>query len=120
MDKKEDMHEQEDMDKQEDMDEGGDVDEHQFSGIETLLHDSIYETAHRLAILPSRLHMHEVQYMLTNKVNGGGFADIYEGTLNDGRVIAMKVPRCFDGDQIRKVHAVSLIRISRQCPFLHL
>lgn len=88
----------------------------EFSGIETLLHDSIYETARRCTILPSRLHMHEVEAMSKSHVNGGAFADIYKGTLNDGQVIALKVPRCFGkAKEIRKVHAVSCVRISRQC-----
>lgn len=92
-----------------------------YPQIETLLHDSIYETARRLAILPSRLHIHEVQNMPKTLVSGGGFADIYKGTLNDGRVIAMKVPRFFGKpDEIRKVHAVSFIHISHQCLFLSL
>lgn len=92
-----------------------------YEGIEILLHDSIYETAQRCAILPSRLHMDEVQTMATVHVNGGGFADIYKGTLSDGRVIALKVPRCFGKpDEIRKVHAVSYARISCRRLFLPL
>lgn len=86
-------------------------DDHDYAGIETLLHDSIYKTAQRCAILPSRLHMHEVQTIPKTLVNGGGFADIYKGTLSDGRVVAMKVPRCFGKpDEIRRVHAVSCAR----------
>lgn len=93
----------------------------EFVVLQTLLHDSIYETAQRCAILPSRLHMDEVQTMATVHVNGGGFADIYKGTLSDGRVIALKVPRCFGKpDEIRKVHAVSYAHISYRCLFLPL
>lgn len=87
--------------------------------IETVLHDSIYEAAQRGVILPSRLHMQEVMTMPTVHVNGGGFADIYKGTLSDGRVIALKVPRCFGKpDEIRKVHAVSYAHFSCRCLFL--
>lgn len=86
-----------------------------YTAIKTLLHDSMYETARRCAILPSRLHMHEVETMSKTLVNGGGFADIYKGTLSDGQVIAMKVPRCFGKpNEIRKVHAVSFLCISYQ------
>lgn len=88
-------------------------DDHDYAGIETLLHDCIYKTAQRCAILPSRLHMHEVQNIPKTLVNGGGFADIYKGTLSDGRDVAMKVPRCFGKpDEIRRVHAVSCARSS--------
>lgn len=66
--------------------------------------------------------MLEVETMPKARVNGGGFADIYKGTLSDGRVIAMKVPRCFGKpDEIRKVHAVSFLCISchRALSYLH-
>lgn len=78
------------------------------SSIQTLLHDSIYNTASCCSILPSRLHMEEVENLSTTRVNGGGFADIYNGKLSDGRVVALKVPRCFGkAEEIKKVYAVS-------------
>lgn len=73
---------------------------------ETLLHDSLYDTARRCAILPSRMHMNEVQTIPSEHRSGGGFADVYKATLSDGRVVALKIPRILD-HKITELHAVS-------------
>lgn len=83
------------------------MDTFEKKGLEVLLHDSIYNTARRCAILPSRMNIVEVQTIPVSRVNGGGFADIYEGRLSDGQVVALKTPRCFGGpEEIKKILAV--------------
>ena len=53
------------------------------------------------------MHVNAVQQTSSTHVAGGGFADVYKGKMDNGQVVALKVPRNFGtNEQIRKVHAV--------------
>ena len=53
------------------------------------------------------MHVNAVQQTSSTQVAGGGFADVYKGKMDNGQVVALKVPRNFGtSEQKRKVHAV--------------
>ena len=53
------------------------------------------------------MHIDEVQQTSTMHLAGGGFADVYKGKMDNGQVVALKVPRNFGtNEQLRRVHAV--------------
>ena len=82
-----------------------------------LYHDSLYNAAKHCAFLPSLMHVGGVQQTSSSLVAGGGFADVYKGTLNTGQVVALKVPRNFGtNEQIWKVRTVSRY-LSNACTF---
>ena len=58
------------------------------------------------------MHINELQQTGTLHVAGGGFADVYKGKMDNGQVVALKVPRNFGtNEQLRKVHAVGRLVI---------
>ncbi|KAH8111290.1 kinase-like domain-containing protein, partial [Phellopilus nigrolimitatus] len=65
------------------------------SEVQSLLRSIVRRSANKHCFIPPSVYIQDVSLLENHAVSGGGFADVYKGSLSSGAVVAMKVLRFF-------------------------